>query len=83
MKKSEQKISPRKSAKFVWQDENGRLYMEDPQIIMVPLWIAIIVTIGLCAMSASLAYSVRPAPKLVTHVLKVDHPGLHANRARR
>ena len=47
-----------------------------PEVIMVPLWKAILVTAGLLAMTASFVYSVRPAPEVITKVqqVPVDHP---------
>lgn len=45
-------------------------------VTAVPLWKAIMVTIALCAMSSSYAYSVRPDPITITKIrtVQVDHP---------
>jgi hypothetical protein len=49
---------------------------QSPPVMTVPLWKAILVTVGLCMMCSSFAYSVRPDPIVVTKVkqVSVDHP---------
>lgn len=45
-------------------------YQNETEVIMIPLWKSILITIGLCAMCASFAYSVRPNPEVIT---KIEH----------
>lgn len=68
-------ILSRKAAPL-WGSIADATDQQEPEIIMVPLWKAIAVTIGLLWMTASFVYSVRPEAQFITKVqqVPVDHP---------